>query len=105
MIVRIWHGWTTHHNASAYERLLLEEIFPHITRQRIEGYRGIELYRRNADKGVEFITLMRFDALDAVIGFAGAVYEHAVVPPEAQALLHDYDRRATHFEVRMQREM
>lgn len=105
MIARIWHGSTTPADADAYERLLLESIFPHIARRRIEGYRGIELFRRETDGLVAFITLMRFDTLDAVIAFAGEAYEQAVVPPEAQALLHDYDRRATHFEIRRQRNM
>jgi hypothetical protein len=27
MIARIWHGYTTKENASAYENLLKEEIF------------------------------------------------------------------------------
>ena len=27
MIARIWHGWTTHQNAEAYENLLRSEIF------------------------------------------------------------------------------
>jgi hypothetical protein len=30
MITRIWRGWTTRENATAYQRLLLDEIFPGI---------------------------------------------------------------------------
>jgi hypothetical protein len=28
MITRLWRGWTTIDNANAYERFLLDELFP-----------------------------------------------------------------------------
>ena len=103
MIIRLWHGWTRVENADAYERLLREEIFPGIAGRAIGGYRGIELLRRPASASeVEFITLMRFDSVDAVRAFAGDDYEHAVVPPAAQKLLLRYDARARHYEIRGQ---
>lgn len=102
MIARIWHGWTTTENADAYEQLLRTEIFEQIAHRDIEGYRGVELFRRTTDELVEFVTVMRFDSFNGVVAFSGEDYERAVVPAEAQALLHDYDRRAAHFDVRMQ---
>jgi heme-degrading monooxygenase HmoA len=66
MISRIWHGWTSRQNADAYERLLRSEIFKAIERREIPGYRGIHLFRRNVPEGVEFVTVMWFDSLDAV---------------------------------------
>jgi antibiotic biosynthesis monooxygenase (ABM) superfamily enzyme len=100
MIARIWHGFTPPANADAYERLLREEIFRGIASRAISGYRGIELFRRPAGEEVEFVTLMRFDSLDAVRAFAGEEYEVAVVPPEARALLARYDARSAHYDVR-----
>ena len=101
MIVRLWHGHTRPDDADAYERLLLEEIFGGIAARAIPGYRGIELFRRRADGGtVEFVTLMRFDSLDAVREFAGPDHDAAVVPPAARGLLLRYDARSTHYEVR-----
>ena len=100
MIVRLWHGWTAPAQADDYERLLREEIFYGIERRGIAGYRGIELFRRDLPDAVEFVTLMRFDSLDAVRGFAGDDYEVAVVPPKARALLLRFDERSAHFEVR-----
>jgi antibiotic biosynthesis monooxygenase (ABM) superfamily enzyme len=100
MIVRLWHGWTTPGNADAYERLLREEIFRGIARRAIPGYRGIELLRRAAGVEVEFVTVMRFDSLDAVRAFAGAEYEIAVVPPAARELLSSFDARSAHYELR-----
>lgn len=100
MIVRIWHGWTSPSNADAYETLLREEIFAGIAGRKIHGYRGIELFRRAQDTEVEFMTLMRFDTLDAVRDFAGDDYEVAVVPPRARALLARFDARSAHYEAR-----
>ena len=99
MIVRIWHGWTSRANADAYEHLLREEIFAGIRGRQITGFRGIELLRRALPDGVEFVTIMRFDSLDAVREFAGADYEQAVVPPKARALLSRFDERSAHYEL------
>jgi len=103
VIVRLWHGWTTPANADAYERLLEEEIFRGIAERSISGYRGIELLRRPAGGEVEFVTVMRFDTLEAVRAFAGEDYEVAVVPPSARRLLSRFDARSAHFELRVPR--
>jgi heme-degrading monooxygenase HmoA len=99
MISRIWHGWTNIENAEAYEKLLREEIFAGIAGRAIPGYRGIHLLRKDVEDGVEFVTIMWFDSLDAVAEFAGADYGVAVVPPAAQKLLSRFDHRSAHYEV------
>jgi len=103
MIIRIWHGWTTPDNADTYERLLNEEIFPGIEAKQVAGYRGIQLLRRVVGDEVEFVTVMRFDSLDAVRAFAGDDYEAAYVPPKARAVLARFDGRSQHYEVRAER--
>ena len=100
MISRIWHGWTAPAQADAYEELLKEEIFVGIKSREIPGFRGIQLLRRDSGREVEFVTIMRFDSLDAVRSFAGEDYEAAVVPPKARALLSRFDARSQHYEVR-----
>jgi heme-degrading monooxygenase HmoA len=100
MISRIWHGWTTTANAAAYEALLKSEIFLGIQNRRIAGYRGIQLFRRDFKDEIEFVTVMWFEALDAVRAFAGEDYEAAVVPPKARELLSRFDDRSQHYEVR-----
>lgn len=100
MIRRIWHGWTSPENADTYEALLKEEIFVGIQDREIQGFEGIELLRRVAGDEVEFITIMRFDSLEAVREFAGEDYEAAVVPPKARAVLAHFDERSQHYEVR-----
>ena len=66
MISRIWHGWTTRENAAAYEALLRSEILPGIANRSIPGLRGAHLLRRDVSEGVEFVTILWFDTLDAV---------------------------------------
>ena len=99
MIARLWHGWTTPANADTYERLLREEIFGGIRGRQIAGFQAIELFRRPVGSEVEFVTLMRFDSLEAVRAFAGADYEAAVVPEAARRLLTRFDTRSAHYEV------
>jgi antibiotic biosynthesis monooxygenase (ABM) superfamily enzyme len=87
MIARIWHGWTKPGDANAYEKLLRDEIFPSIAAQKIIGYRGAELFARDDGDEVEFITLLRFDSMDAVTEFAGAEASKPVIFPKAEALI------------------
>jgi heme-degrading monooxygenase HmoA len=100
MISRIWHGYTTHENADAYESLLKSEIFTGIRGRSIPGFQEIQLFRRDLEMEVEFITVMWFDSIESVRAFAGDDYEAAVVPPKARALLSHFDERSQHYEVR-----
>ena len=99
MISRIWHGQAARENADAYKELLRTEIFTNIGKRSIQGYQGIQLLRRDGDDEVEFVTIMWFDTLDAVLAFAGEDYEVAVVPPKAKQLLSRFDRKSAHYQV------
>ena len=101
MISRIWHGWTTLGNADKYEALLKEEIFVGIQNRQIQGFKNIQLLRRDAGSEVEFVTIMLFDSLNAVRQFAGEDYEAAVVPEKARAILSHFDARSQHYELRV----
>jgi heme-degrading monooxygenase HmoA len=100
MIGRIWHGYTTHENADAYEALLKEEIFVGIRNRNIPGFKEIQLFRRELGDEVEFITIMWFDSLESVREFAGEDYEVAVVPSKAREVLSRFDERSQHYEVK-----
>jgi hypothetical protein len=103
MISRIWHGYTRPGEADAYEALLRDEIFTGIEGRSIEGFREIQLFRRDVVDEVEFITVMWFDSWDAVRAFAGEDFEASVVPPAARELLARFDERSQHYEVRERR--
>ena len=96
MITRLWRGWTATENAAAYERFLLDELFPSM--RDIDGFQGADVLRRVGEDEVAFVTLTRFASLDAIRAFAGDDPEVPVLEPQALALLSRYDERAQHFD-------
>ena len=96
MIVRMWKGWTAPDNADAYQRFLLDELFPAM--REIPGFVGAEVLRRDDGNEAAFVTLTRFESLAAVRAFAGEAYDVPVLEPPALALLSRYDTRAEHYE-------
>jgi heme-degrading monooxygenase HmoA len=97
MIARIWHGWTSPENAGAYEAHLRGDVLPGIE-QRVGGFQGVYLLRRDAGDEIEFVTVTLWDSLDAVREFAGEDYELAVVPDTARRLLSRFDERSLHYD-------
>ena len=98
MIARLWHGWTKPEDAKTYEKLLRDEIFPAIAAREIEGYGGAELFIREDDNEIEFVTLLRFDSMDAVAEFAGLDASKPVIFPKAEALITRMEQ-ARHYRV------
>ena len=98
MIARIWHGWTKPEDAKTYEEMLRGEIFPGITARKIEGYRGAELFVRDDGNEVEFVTLLRFDSIEAVKQFAGPDKTKPVILPGVEKLLTRMEQ-AQHYQV------
>lgn len=96
MITRLWRGWTATEQADAYERFLLTDLFPSM--REIPGFLGAEVLRRPDRGEVAFVTLTRFDSLDAIRAFAGDDYEVPVLEPQALALLSRYEAWALHFD-------
>ena len=88
MIARIWHGWTKRADAKVYEEMLRNEIFPSIAARNIEGYHGAELFIREDGDEVEFVTLLRFDSMDAVKEFAGVRRQQACDFSESRSAHH-----------------
>ncbi|MBR9917998.1 antibiotic biosynthesis monooxygenase [bacterium] len=100
MIARIWHGWTTPENEEAYYKVLTEQVIPQIESYKMEGYRKIEVLRREHSDETEFITIMYFDSLEYIKQFMGDDYEVAHVPEPAQKVLKRWDERSQHYEVK-----
>jgi heme-degrading monooxygenase HmoA len=96
MITRLWRGWTAREDADAYERFLLFELLPSM--REIAGFVNGEVLRRDEDGEVAFVTLTRFDSVEAIRAFAGDDYERPVLEPTARALLSHHDDRALHYD-------
>ena len=97
MIARLWHGWTSPENAVAYEEFLRTTMFPSM--HGVDGFLGADLLSRVDGDEIAFVTITRFESLEAVRAFAGDDYEVAVVEPEARALLSRFDERSTHYDL------
>ncbi|MBN1821611.1 MAG: hypothetical protein JXR31_09330 [Prolixibacteraceae bacterium] len=98
-VKRLWHGWTTKENADKYQQLLHKEIFPGIKAKNISGYKSIELFRRELEDEVEFITIMTFDSIQNVIDFQGEDYKKCYVPDAAQKVLKRWDMESSHYDL------
>jgi hypothetical protein len=98
MIVRHWRGWTKLEDADAYERLLRETVLPQL--EKIDGYNGGYIFRKDEAQETEFVVLNFFESLAAVQRFAGKNYAVPVFEPEARELLSRVEPIATHYEVR-----
>jgi antibiotic biosynthesis monooxygenase (ABM) superfamily enzyme len=96
VITRMWRGWTTSANAAAYERFLLEELFPSL--RQLSGFDGAVVLRRAEGDEVGFVTLTRFESLEAVRAFAGDDYETPVLEPRALELLSRWEEHAAHYD-------
>ena len=97
MIVRAFHATATAEGADTYHQHFTRSVLPDL--QRIDGYQGAYLLRRDLDGHVELQVLTLWDSLEAVRRFAGTSLEHAVVEPAAQAVLASYDPTVTHHTV------
>ena len=67
--------------------MLRDEILPSIAARGIKGYHGAELLVRKGQNETEFVTLLRFDSMDAVKEFAGPDPTRPVIFTGAEKLL------------------
>jgi heme-degrading monooxygenase HmoA len=97
MIVRVWHGRTALANPSEYPRYFIDHVLPQL--KQIDGFIGATLLRQHRAHDLEFVVESRWASMDAIRAFAGANLDRAVVEPQAQTILLDYDQRVQHYEV------
>ncbi|MFY0683238.1 MAG: hypothetical protein JXR20_01700 [Balneola sp.] len=83
-----------------YYQILTEEVIPQIESFKMEGYRKIEVLRREHPEETEFITIMYFDSLELVKQFMGEDYQTAHIPAAAQKVLKCWDERSQHYEIK-----
>ena len=99
-IIRTWKGWTTLENASTYEEMLINEVFPGVRQKGVDGLEKVSISTQTKKDEVEFFLILQFTSLDAVKTFAGEQYENAYIPENARRVLKRYDKTAAHFELK-----
>jgi heme-degrading monooxygenase HmoA len=97
MISRQWRGLAKASRAADYIEHLRKETFPQL--RGIAGFVDASILQRNVDPGVEFLIVTRWTSVAAIRKFAGNDVVAAVVPPEVEAMMIEYDRSVRHYEV------
>jgi hypothetical protein len=99
MIVRTWSATAGSAGAGDYSRYFAGTLLPQL--RKLPGFEGAYLLRRDIgeDGTVELTTHTFWESPEAIRAFAGDDITLSIVEPEAQAMLLDFDRTATHHSV------
>jgi hypothetical protein len=99
LTVRTWSATATSAGAGDYSRYFAGTLLPEL--RKLPGFKGAYLLRRDLreDSTVELTTHTFWESPVAIRAFAGADITLSIVAPEAQAMLLDFDRTATHRSV------
>ena len=99
LIVRTWSATADAAGAGNYSRYFTGTLLPQL--RELPGFDGAYLLRRDLDEDgtVELTAHTFWESPEAIRAFAGDDITVAIVEPEAQAMLLDFDRTATHRSV------
>jgi heme-degrading monooxygenase HmoA len=97
MIARHWRGVVKTEKSDDYITHLQKDTFPQLAN--IPGFVSASILRRSTARGVEFVILTTWDSMGAIRQFAGESPDVAVVPPFAQAMMVEYDKKVAHYEI------
>jgi heme-degrading monooxygenase HmoA len=99
LVVRTWSATATSAGAADYSRYFADTLLPQL-RER-PGFAGAYLLRRDLgpDGTAELTAHTLWESSEAIRAFAGDDITVAIVEPEAQAMLLDFDRTAAHRSV------
>ncbi len=97
MIARVWSADASVANGPRYVEHLEQSVLPELAV--IPGHRSARLLQRTVGDRVEFMVVTLWESMDAIRQFAGDEMETAVVEPAAQAVLGDFDKHVTHYEI------
>jgi hypothetical protein len=98
-IVRTWSARAEAAGAGDYSRYFEGTLLPEL--RKLPGFNGACLLRRDLDQdGTTELTAHTFwESAEVIRAFAGDDITVSIVEPEAQAMLLDFDRTATHRSV------
>jgi hypothetical protein len=99
LTVRTWSATADAEGAGSYSRYFTGTLLPEL--RKLPGFEGAYLLRRDLDGDgtVELTAHTFWESPEAISAFAGDDITVAIVEPEAQAMLLDFDRTAAHRSV------
>jgi hypothetical protein len=96
MISRLWRSVARSECAGAYIAHLQQETFPAL--RRLNGFKRATILNRPCELGVEFLIVTVWESEQAIVAFAGADAQAAVVPEKVRRMMVEFDGRAGHFD-------
>ena len=97
MIMRSWRGCTSEADQDAYHEYLRRTGVAQF--RRAPGNRGVWVLRRRLEGRAEFLLLSLWDSLEAIRAFAGPEPDRAVLFPEDEEYLLEFDVTVKHYDV------
>jgi heme-degrading monooxygenase HmoA len=97
VISRHWKGIAKREFADRYVDHLRRETFAELAL--LPGFIRATVLRRELAAGTEFQVVTLWDSLSSIEAFAGVDVEAAVVPPDVQAMMVQYDHTVAHYEI------
>jgi GNAT superfamily N-acetyltransferase len=97
VIVRIWRARAAKDQAGTYVEHATARVFPEL--RQLPGHKGALVLTKAQDAHVAIQVLTFWESMRAVQAFAGPSPDVAVVEPEAQAVLLDFDRTVAHYQL------
>jgi len=97
MISRHWKGIAKPGEADNYIEHLRTDTFPKLSE--IDGFITASILKRAVGQGTEFLIITVWESIESIECFAGATADIAVVPESVQAMMIEYDRIVSHYEV------
>ena len=96
LTVRTWSATADAEGAAKYGNYFTGTLLPEL--RKLRGFEGAYLLRRDIgeDRTVELTAHTFWESPEAIRAFTGDDITVAVVEPEAQAMLLDFDRATTH---------
>jgi heme-degrading monooxygenase HmoA len=97
MISRHWKGIVKPGKEEEYLRYFRNVTFPKVAK--IEGFIRASILKRDVERGTEYLVVTVWESLDAIRRFAGETADQAVIPPEVDAVMLEYETVVHHYEV------
>jgi hypothetical protein len=96
LTVRTWSATASTNGAADYSRYFADTLLPQL--RELHGFKGAYLLRRdlNQEDTAEVTAHTFWESPAAIRAFTGDDISVAIVEPEAQVMLLDFDRTAAH---------
>lgn len=97
MISRHWIGTVRNDKVQDYLHHLDTVVLPNL--ERTSGVKNAYYLKRQVKEGTEFLIVTEWENVEAIISFAGADYERAVVDDYAKSLMVTFEKRVRHYTI------